>query len=62
MRIFDRWGQQLFMSNDPAVGWDGTFKGADVKMEVYVYMVTARFKGGPDKRVRKYTGNVNVIR
>ncbi len=62
LRIFDRWGQQLFMSNDPAVGWDGTFRGADVKMEVYVYMVTARFKGGPDKRVRKYTGNVNVIR
>ena len=62
MRIFDRWGQQLFMSNDPAVGWDGTYKGADVKMEVYVYMVTARFKHGPDKRLRKYTGNVNVIR
>ena len=62
MRIFDRWGQQLFMSNDPAVGWDGTFKGADVKMDVYVYIVTAKFKSGPDKRIRKYTGNVNVIR
>jgi gliding motility-associated-like protein len=62
LRVFDRWGQQLFSSNDPLVGWDGTFKGSVVKMEVYVYMVTARFKSGPDKRVRKYTGNVNVIR
>lgn len=62
LRVFDRWGQQLFMSNDPAIGWDGTFKGSDVKMEVYVYVVTARFKSGPDKRIRKYSGNVNVIR
>lgn len=35
--IFNRWGQLIFESKDPEVGWDGTFKGNPVQVDVYVY-------------------------
>ena len=37
LRVFDRWGNQLFESNDPARGWDGTFKGTLMNTGLYVY-------------------------
>lgn len=40
-RIFNRWGQLLFESNDILVGWDGTFNGVPQNMETYVYQVSA---------------------
>ena len=39
-RIFNRWGQLLFESNDIKVGWDGVFKGVPQNMETYVYQVS----------------------
>src|SRR5207342_761602 len=39
-RIYNRWGQMLFESNDINVGWDGTFKGVPQNMETYVYEVS----------------------
>ncbi len=44
MRIFSRWGQQVFLrqnfiANDPSAGWDGTFKGVPLSADVYVYMI-----------------------
>lgn len=40
--IFDRWGQAIFRTNDPSVGWDGviTFSGKLAETGTYVYMVT----------------------
>ena len=39
-RIFNRWGQLLFESNDIKIGWDGTFNGIPQNMETYVYQVS----------------------
>ncbi|WP_336515869.1 PKD domain-containing protein [Pollutibacter soli] len=44
LRIFNRWGQVVFEkknfnANDPSAGWDGTFKGAKLAPDVYVYMM-----------------------
>jgi gliding motility-associated-like protein len=39
-RIFNRWGQLIFESNDLSVGWDGTFQGVPQNMETYVYQVS----------------------
>ncbi len=36
--IFNRWGQQLFESNDPYSGWDGTYNGNDCPGGVYYYI------------------------
>jgi gliding motility-associated-like protein len=39
MRIFDRWGKQLFYTIDINQGWDGTFNGQLVKPDSYVYVI-----------------------
>lgn len=38
-RVFNRWGQLLFESNDIKVGWDGTFNGVPQNMDTYIYQV-----------------------
>ena len=44
LRIFNRWGQMVyerknFNANDASAGWDGTFKGARLSPDVYVYIL-----------------------
>ncbi|HLP93551.1 MAG TPA: proprotein convertase P-domain-containing protein [Saprospiraceae bacterium] len=62
--IFDRWGdaimeRQNFQPNDPANGWDGTFKGQQVNPGVYVYAAVVTFIDG-EKVLFK--GDVTVVR
>jgi len=44
LQIFDRWGGLVFelndfVSNDPAIGWDGTARGLPVNSGVFVYKI-----------------------
>ncbi len=39
LRIYNRWGELIFESNDPLMGWDGTYKGEP--QEVGMYKITA---------------------
>jgi gliding motility-associated-like protein len=39
LMIFDRWGELIFKSDDKTKGWDGTYKNALCKQDVYVYKV-----------------------
>lgn len=39
LRIYDRWGNLIFESNDPSIGWDGTFKGSNAPEGVYVFVI-----------------------
>ena len=40
LRVYDRWGALVFMSNAPEVGWDGNFKGMPAGVQAYVYICT----------------------
>jgi len=40
LQIYDRWGNQLFATKDPAQPWDGKFKGKACSPGVYVYFLT----------------------
>lgn len=37
MLIFNKWGQQIFDSPDPTIGWDGKFKGEYAPFDIYFY-------------------------
>jgi gliding motility-associated-like protein len=37
--VFDRWGLELFYTQDINTGWDGTYKGKEAPIDVYVYKV-----------------------
>ena len=57
--IFNRWGQKLYEWTDPAGGWDGKYKGKDVKQGVYYVLVKAR---GADGRKFSIKRDVNLLR
>ncbi len=58
-RIFNRWGQLVFETNDITKGWDGTFKGDQCEMGVYAcYAVVI------DRKGKEYMekGNITLIK
>jgi gliding motility-associated-like protein len=58
-RIFNRFGELLFETNQFLKGWDGTFKGKPQPNGVYVWVVA-----GTDRNFKKVEikGTVNLIR
>ncbi len=62
LRIFNRWGQMVFFSNDPSKHWNGQFEGADCPSGEYRY--TCRFEGPVRNKVtiREKVGTVTIIR
>jgi gliding motility-associated-like protein len=61
-RIFDRWGNLVFETNDQAKGWDGTAKGKKVPEGVYLYFLDVTFKDDLGPGSRKITGDVALIK
>jgi len=57
--IYNRWGQKLYEWDDPAGGWDGTYKGSPVKQGVYFVHVTAKGADGRKYNIRR---DVNLLR
>jgi gliding motility-associated-like protein len=57
--IYDRWGEKVFESTDPAYGWDGSFRNKQVDSGVFVYFLKAHLITGEDI---KYKGNITVVR
>jgi gliding motility-associated-like protein len=51
MLIYNRWGQELFESNDPLYGWDGRVSGRLCPIGTYFYLIryTTRCSSGVDK-------------
>ena len=39
LKIFNRWGELIFVSDNADVGWDGTFNGKPMPEAAYVYRV-----------------------
>jgi len=61
MRIFDRWGQLLYYTEDLRNGWDGTFmrNGDKAKQDMYVYTIKVF---DLVKAEHKYYGYVMLLR
>lgn len=61
LRIFNRWGQEIFTSDNPANGWNGRHGGKDSPMGVYTWVIIydSYVMYEYEKTVR---GHVNLIR
>ncbi|MEE4177133.1 MAG: gliding motility-associated C-terminal domain-containing protein [Bacteroides sp.] len=44
--IFNRWGQQIFSSTDPEIGWDGNYDGHTASPGVYPFQLRYQVPGG----------------
>ncbi len=58
-RVYDRWGELVFQTNDYSVGWDGSFHGLKSSTDVYVYVAEIEMYSG-EKYILK--GDVTLIR
>lgn len=47
IRIYNRWGQEVFTASDISARWDGTYKGADMQLGDYYYLVYYRAANTP---------------
>lgn len=56
--IFNRWGEELFTSDDPTKGWDGSFKGQIVPNGTYVYVLKA---AGADNVIYNKSGHITIL-
>lgn len=48
-RIFNRWGEEVFFTNDLHTGWDGTLNGKMQNVDTYSYYVEAEMFDGSIK-------------
>jgi gliding motility-associated-like protein len=57
--IFDQWGGMIFSSTNPSIGWDGSYKGKQQPVGVYVYVLKVVLQDGV---IVSKKGSVNLIR
>jgi len=46
MRVYNRWGEQVFITDDYNTGWDGSFKGEQQPVDAYIVYVLVVEQGG----------------
>ena len=64
MKIFHRWGGQVFARtdfepNDPKLGWNGIYNGQQENPAVFVYLIELQLKNGD---VKIFSGDVTLMR
>lgn len=59
LAIYNRWGEQVFYTNDIKIGWDGTYKGKLQNSGVYAYTLKVTFLNA---EVLNKKGNITMIK
>jgi gliding motility-associated-like protein len=59
LKIFNRWGEKVYESNNQFEGWDGTYKGVIQNPAVFAYQVTITYLN--DKK-KQEIGSITLIR
>lgn len=58
-RVYDRWGQKVFETDDVTKGWDGTYNGQAMDAGVFQYIIRIAL---PDGTQRVHKGDVTLLR
>lgn len=59
LKIFDRWGELVFETQNQNIGWDGTFNGRELDPDVYVFHLRVVCF---DEQENLIKGNITLIR
>jgi gliding motility-associated-like protein len=62
LEIYNRWGELIFVSNNPEIGWDGSLgiKGEMAPIGTYTYYLSYQLKNQAE--LKSISGHVNLIR
>jgi PKD repeat protein len=60
--VFDRWGNKMFSTEQPDLGWRGVFRADDMNPGVYVWYVQAKIAFCGREREMMFEGDVTVVR
>lgn len=60
MRIYNRYGQEIFLSRDPARGWDGRYNGLPQQEGIYIYTIS--YKNPNTYKVYHKKGSLFLVR
>ena len=63
LQIFNRWGQVVFETQDPAIDWKGTYKETSEPLPdgVYYYLCTVTFARLAGREVEQLNGYVHIL-
>ncbi|MEZ4962686.1 MAG: gliding motility-associated C-terminal domain-containing protein [Saprospiraceae bacterium] len=61
LKVFSRWGAVVFESNNPDLGWDGTFRGKELPPDVFAFVLqySLQTADGPSDVVK--SGDVLIL-
>ncbi|MGB0166612.1 MAG: gliding motility-associated C-terminal domain-containing protein, partial [Luteibaculum sp.] len=59
LSIYDRWGQEVFSTQNQQLGWNGTFEDKPLHPGIYVYSLKARCVSG---ELFTKSGNITLLR
>ena len=62
IRIFDRWGEEVFVSSSMQNSWDGMFKGKPMELGTYYYTIAYMLADGMQGFVHYEKGDVTLVR
>lgn len=60
MEIYDRWGELIYKTSQPELGWNGTYKGAPAPVGTYIWKIVAKEEYGTI--IHDNYGHVSLIR
>jgi gliding motility-associated-like protein len=58
-RVYNRYGECIFQTANPEIGWDGTVRNTPQDIGTYTYEIIVAIPNGTNK---VYKGNVTLIR
>jgi gliding motility-associated-like protein len=59
IRVFNRWGEEVYQSEDQYFEWDGSYQNVPVQDGTYTWKIDFLTRSGKERTI---TGHVNVIR
>ena len=62
MKIYNRWGELIFETQNSEIGWDGSYglNGNKVQEGVYTYHIMYKIPGVDERRI--HSSHVNLIK
>ena len=61
-RVYNRWGEVIFVSNNPEQKWDGTYRGAAYPAMLYPFVISYKSESFPERKRVVKQGSVLLIR